>query len=357
MEKIAFIIGEQFLYWAPMILVIAAFSAMCAFVALQLGTGGKALGTFLVLPLSLILGILLGRLVHWYCRPDGYESLAAAMTDFASGSYALTGVAAGAVIAVCFARLIRALDNLPKAFDCLAIAGSLGIAVGRMNHLFNANDRGQVVATITDLPLVYPVANVVTGEPEYRLATFMLQAIVAGTLFVVLTVFFLVGKGKKTLRDGDTCLLFMLCYGASQVLFDSTRYDSLFLRSNGFVSMVQILGAVMMAVAFVLFSIRMVRANRWKWWYVLLWVGIVGGLTCAGIMEYFVQRRGNEAAMFYNGMSAGLLLTIGTAIAIYVIAVRAERKLAIAESLPKMERAQKAEPTLEELLADDKTEN
>lgn len=326
MEKIAYIIGEQFLYWSPLILAIAVVAALCAFVALHLGTGGKTLGTFLVLPLSLVLGLLLGRLIHWYCRPDAYESLSAAMSDFTGGSYALTGVAAGVLASLGIARLLRALDNLPKALDCAALAGMLGICVGRFNHMFNANDRGQVVTTITELPLVYPVENTITGELEYRFAAFMVQAIVAGTLFVVLTAFYLIGKGRKKLRDGDTCLLVALCYGASQVLLDSTRYDSLFLRSNGFVSMVQILGAVIMAVSIVLFSIRMVKANGFKWWFVALWTGIVGLLTCAGIMEYLVQRRGNEAATFYNVMSLSLLGVVGITVAIRILAVRGEQK-------------------------------
>jgi prolipoprotein diacylglyceryltransferase len=251
------------------------------------------------------------------------------MTDFSGGSYALTGVAAGVLAALGIARLIRALDNLPKALDCAALAGMLGICVGRFNHMFNANDRGQVVTTITELPLVYPVENTITGELEYRFAAFMVQAIVAGTLFAVLTAFYLIGKGRKKLRDGDTCLLVALCYGASQVLLDSTRYDSLFLRSNGFVSMVQILGAVIMAVAIVLFSIRMVKANGFKWWFVALWTGIVGLLTCAGIMEYFVQRRGNEAATFYNVMSVSLLGVVAITVAIRILAVRGEQKAAM----------------------------
>ena len=122
------------------------------------------------------------------------------------------------------------------------------------------------------------------------------------------------------------CLLVALCYGASQVLLDSTRYDSLFLRSNGFVSMVQILGAVIMAVSIVLFSIRMVKTNGFKWWFVALWTGIVGLLTCAGIMEYLVQRRGNEAATFYNVMSLSLLGVVGITVAIRILAVRGEQK-------------------------------
>ena len=335
MEKIAFIIGEQFLYWSPLILMIAVFAALCAFVALHLAVGGKTLGTFVVLPLALMLGLLLGRVVHWYCRPDAYESISAAVSDFSGGSYALTGVVAGVLASLCIARLIRALDNLPKALDCAALAGLLGICVGRFNHMFNANDRGQVVTTITELPLVYPVENTITGGLEYRFAAFMVQAIVAGGLFVILTAFYLIGKGRKKLRDGDTCLLAALCYGASQVLLDSTRYDSLFLRSNGFVSMVQILGAVIMAVAIVLFSVRMVKANRFKWWYVALWTGIVGLLTCAGIMEYFVQRRGNEAASFYNVMSLSLLGVVAITVVIRILAVRGEERRKVGRKVPK----------------------
>ena len=37
---------------------------------------------------------------------------------------------------------------------------------------------------------------------------------------------------KVLLKDGDTFLLFLLMYGASQVVLDSTRYDSLHFRSN-----------------------------------------------------------------------------------------------------------------------------
>ena len=54
---------------------------------------------------------------------------------------------------------------------------------------------------------------------------------------------------KRKVADGDVCLLFLLCYGALQIVCDSTRYDSLFLRSNGFISIVQILGLVGMVAA------------------------------------------------------------------------------------------------------------
>jgi hypothetical protein len=91
------------------------------------------------------------------------------------------------------------------------------------------------------------------------------------------------------------------------VLLDSTRYDSLYLRSNGFVSIVQILSAVSMAVVLVLFSIFAVRNSGLKRWMIPSWIALAGLFGGAGYMEYYVQRHGREAAFAYSVM--GLCLT------------------------------------------------
>lgn len=318
MEKVGFAIGKTFLYWSPIILTLAAVAAICLFLGLRLAFSKDSLGAFLTVPLAVALSMFLARLVHWYCNPDSYASLTAAVTQYSSGGYALVGVFAGCAIAVCALRLVGAVKDLSGTMDCLAISGALGMAVGRLNHLFNGFDRGMVVQTIRQLPLVYPVENTVSGEPEYRLATFMLQAIVAGALFAALLAFYLMG-GRK--HKGDACLLFLLVHGASQILLDSTRYDSLFLRSNGFVSLVQIAGAVLVVLAVVLFSVRLVRTRGWKWWYLGLWIPIVGLLTAAGFMEYFVQRRSNQADFFYHIMTACLAAVVAITVAIRCLGV------------------------------------
>lgn len=294
-------------------LAMAVVAAVCMFLGLRLASGDFTIGTFLTVPFGVLLSMVLGRFVHWYCNPDSYKGLLAALTDYSSGNYALVGVFAGCALTACIFWLLGLVKDMPGTLDCMAVAGALGMAVGRLNHLFNSFDRGMIVHTVRSLPLVYPVENAVSGEPEYRLATFMLQAIVAGVLFVVLIAFYLL-KGKNS--KGDTCLLFLLAHGASQILLDSTRYDSLFLRSNGFVSLVQILGAVLVVLSIVLFSVRLVRSRGWKWWFVLLWVAVVGMLICAGIMEYLVQRRGSEAAKFYYVMTASLVAVIAIGVMI-----------------------------------------
>lgn len=336
MERIAFIIGETFLYWNTIILMIAVVTAVCFFLFFFLMRKNNGIGAALLVPLAIVLSIVLSRLVHWYCRADAYESLSAALTNYVGGSYALMGVFAGCALAACLLRLVRAVDSLPNAFDCMALAGGAGIAVGRLACFFTSADRGMVIESIKTLPLVYPVSNAVTGVVEWRLATFMLQAIATGIIFLGMSAFYLwPRKRKKQLRDGDTAMLFLVCYCASQVVLDSTRYDSLFMRSNGFISVVQILCAVALVLTMVVFSVRMVKARGFKWWYILLWVVYAAMVGGAGFMEYWVQRHGDQALFSYSVMSACLLGLVAMTFLLRHLGLGKKAKKSLVESTNK----------------------
>ena len=306
MEQIAWIYGSVSVYWSSILLAMAVMTAVFLYLSLYLGQEGSAAAAMVSVPLCLAFSLLLSRLVHWYCRTDSYRSLTSAMMDFSSGGYALVGVFAGCFLAACLLRLVKLSDNLPRMLDCMAIAGSAGIAVGRLASFFNTADRGMVVTTLRGLPWAWEVTNPVSGAQELRLATFFLQALVAAFLFAALLVFRLVAAGKKHGYHGDACLIFLLCYGASQVLLDSTRYDSLYFRSNGFVSIVQVLGALAIGLAAVVFSVRLVRSRGWKKWYLLLWLGLAALIGLAGFMEYFVQRYSHKVVTGYSIMTFAL---------------------------------------------------
>ncbi len=311
MDKIAFMIGETFLYWQSLILIVACAVAVFLFLALYLGKGGSAVAASLAVPVSIGLSLVLSRLLHWYCQSASYPSFLAALTDWSSGSFALAGVFAGCLITACILRLLKLERNLPRLLDCMALAGAAAIAVGRLSFLYNPGDRGMILEGITSLPLAYPVVNTVTGVTEYRLATFMLQSILTGVLALALLAYLLVSRlRKKPARDGDLCLIFLLCYGSLQAICDSTRYDSLFLRSNGFVSIVQILGLCAIILVLVLFSIRMVKSRGLRPWQFAIWVGMAGMLGLAGYMEYYVQRHGDRALPTYCVMAASLSIVI-----------------------------------------------
>lgn len=325
MEKIAFISGGTFVYWSSIILALAAAAAALAFLALYLGKSGNPFAAFLAVPVAIVLSALLGRMVHWYCRADGYPSFAAAMTDYSWGSFALMGIFAGCLLTAVLLRVLRISRNLPQMLDSAALAGGVGIAVGRLAFFFNSSDRGLIVPDGWGLPFAYPVTNPVSGLVENRLATFLLQGIVTGAIVLALLLYIAVMKQKRhKLKDGDVCLLFLTAYCCSQILFDSTRYDSLFMRSNGFVSIVQILCAVVLVTAVVLFSVRMIRATGFKKRYIWLWVGFLAFTGGAGFMEYYVQRHGDMADFAYGVMGSCLVAMLALVLMMRHLAVRRE---------------------------------
>lgn len=330
MERIAFIIGETFIYWHSIILALAAFAAVCLFLAFWLGRGGSWLSGISAAALSGVSSLVLARLCHWYFQSAGYASFTAAMTDYSSGGYALMGVFAGCILSACLLRLAQLHKNLPAMLDCMALSGSLGIAVGRLACLYSSADRGMVLEGITSLPFAYPVTDPVTGESIYRLATFMLQAIWTGALFVGLAAVYLISRKKgRPMRDGDTALLFLAFHGAAQIMADSTRYDSLFMRSNGFIGMVQLLGLVALLTAIIFLSVYMVREKKWKWWFLAFWVGIAGLLGGVGYMEYYVQRHGNEAAFAYSVMGGCLLVILTITVLLWRLSVGRQEKTVV----------------------------
>ena len=150
-------------------------------------------------------------------------------------------------------------------------------------------------------------------------------AIATGAITLVLLVFYLSRRGRKW-KNGEVSLLFLLCYGASQVVLDSTRYDSLFFRSNGFVSIVQILGLAGVLTAIVLFSVRMVKARGFKRYFILFWVALLALMGGGGYMEYYVQRHGDQAAFAYTNMAICLAGIVLITLVIRAIAVSAEWK-------------------------------
>ena len=326
MDKIAFYSGSTAIYWNSVILTLATATAICFFLAFYLGKSGNGAAGFAVVPVSIVLSLVFARFFHWYCQSDSYSGFSDAMTNYAEGGYALMGVFLGCALAAVLTRILCLHRNLPEMLDAMSMAACAGMVVGRLSALFNASDRGQVLVNFRSLPIASPVNNAVSGAVEYRLATFALQSMVALALFIGLAVFYNKGQKRGKLRDGDTCLLFLLFYGASQVVLDSTRYDSLFFRSNGFVSVVQVLGALALVLAVILFSRRMVKARGFRAWQIFLWLLIGIAIGGAGYMEYYVQRRGNEALFAYSVMSVCLLFAILLTLLIRFLAVRVEKK-------------------------------
>ena len=323
MERIAWINGEICIYWNDVLRLLAVCGALCCFLALYLRKKHLLNAALFVLP-ALPVSLMLGRLSHWYFRPEQYESLMTALMDLGRGDFALMGAFAGCFLAAVFVRLVGSEDNLPRLLDCLSLAGAFGIGLGRLASFFDLSDRGMVVSANgfwTGL-----VTDPASGMQQWRLNTFLIQAAVAGLLFLTLLVWYLPEEKKEGWKHGDAMLLFLLLYGASQVVLDSTRYDGLKLRSNGFLSPVQLLSAAAMMVTVLVFAVRLVRAGGWKKEYFLMWAAQAGCFVLTGFLEYDVQRHGDRWMTSYGLMAAALGVLAGVTLATRLLAEREERR-------------------------------
>lgn len=323
MNPIAFILENTTVYWYSVILALAVLSGICIFMTCCTYAGIRPLHAAATVLLSVVLSLVLARLVYWYCRVDSFSSWAQALTTPASGKMALTGAFAGCILTVLILR--KPFGDTAKLADCMSIAGCAAIGLGRLGNFFTTADRGQIMEEMISLPWSYPVLNTTSGMAEYRLATFMLQAIIAGVLFAVLAVLFFIPRARKAVPQGDICLLFLMIYAASQIILDSTRYDSLYLRSNGFVSMVQVLSGVVLAACIVWISIRAVKTRGLQKWMFLYWAGFAALFGLAGYMEYYVQRHGRLAFFSYDVMEHCLVIITVLAILLWRKAVPKEK--------------------------------
>lgn len=315
MDRVAFVFGNTFLYWNSILMVLSAAAAICLFAAFYFHREGSGIAVSVTVPVAMVLSLFFARLIHWYFRPDSYSGFGSAMTDYTSGGYALIGVFIGCLLAAVLVWQLKLEENLGRLLDAMSLGGCGGIAVGRLACFFSTADRGQLLTNFTGLPAAYPVVNAVNGAMEYRFATFLFQSMAAFAIFIGLTVLYFRDKTKK----GDLTLLFLLFYTMTQTVLDSTRYDSLYMRSNGFISVVQLLSAITLLAVCAVFSVQLVRSGGFEPWYTAVWAGMAALMGIAGYMEYYVQRHGDKALFSYSIMTLALGGIVGLAVWLYLL--------------------------------------
>ena len=308
MNPIAVYIGDIVLYWSAVIISVGFLAALFMSLGLQLSNKGRLVSMLLFFPLAIVFSIPLCRALHWYCHQEQYGSFLKAVTNYSVGSYVLIAAIPGIWLAAWIAARLDDGDTA-KLLDAAAPGMALAIAFIRLSSLFNSSCRSKITVTnglLQHLPLA--ASNTTsTGSIEYRFATFFVHFLVLLVLCLFLLRFFFKRRHipmKVGRFEGNTVRMFLLYYCASELVLDSTRYDSSFLPINGFVSIVQIIAAVCMLVLLVYYSALSIRANGRRWWHWLLWIMWIAALGCGGYMEYLVQRHGN----WYLGCYAAMAL-------------------------------------------------
>jgi len=312
MREVAFCFGRTMLYWDTVLVVLAAVACFLAIWAAYGANGGRRAAFAVFVPLGAALALAVSRLMFWYCHSEQFALLAAAFVPGASGSFCLSGVVIGFVLAALALRLLRLERDTALLLDCVSPGLALGLALLRLSSLFNATCRGKV--PITDPRFCrLPFAAAAPGTAEYRFAAFFVGALLFLLVFAVVTLLFLRRWGKR----GDVFLAFAVLYSAVELVVDSTRHDASYFTFNAFISVAQILGAAAMLGVLVVFSHRAIRSRGPKLHRALCWIAWFLGAGIAGVSEYLVQRHGNWQLGCYTLMSLGALILVIATFAVY----------------------------------------
>ncbi len=315
MNNIAFFIGDISIRWHGIIMAMGVLATIISSSMLR-GTQRKNMSAVL---LSLIFGAalvpFLSRLVYWYCSAEQFDGLADALTTMTGGGHSMVGAVSGAFFACVLANLITGEHDLGGLLDCMMPSGLAGVCVGRLSGFFDIADKGKFeisAPAFQKLPFSVAVTDAATGETSYRVATFLFESVAALVVFVVCFVLYrgLYETKASNLHRGDVGIAALSLFAATQAVFDSMRYDALFLRSNGFICLMQMFCLMVLIACLVFASVRSCKLNgtkRQQKKRLSLWLAALLLLGQAGYMEYFVQRHGNLFVLCYIVMLIGLV--------------------------------------------------
>lgn len=329
MDNIAFMIGGLSITWHGLIFALALAGGSAAALLLCDVFGVKRSNVLYVLLGGFVAGMLFSRLVYWYCCPEKYSGFFDALFDFGHGGESLLGAMIGVVLA---AFIVSRAGKEPflRLLDCLAPAGALAIGLGRLSSFFTADDYGKITYEAPEKQH-FPIALSVEGAdgmPVWRFPTFFYESIAGLLMFVLLIVMILrrFGDEYDDRKRGSVFFMFLSMLCCSQIVFESTRYDVLYLRSNGFVSLFQIVGAAGVIGTFVFFAIRAAKAREGEnvtGQLVMVSAVVLLLLGNAGYMEYLVQRHANQYFIYYPLMAACMA---AVCTATWLLCVKGERE-------------------------------
>ena len=306
MSQIAFYIGERGIHWSAIIITMGTLCCLSLTIALFRQRSESLRPILFYFPAATILGLLFARLIHWYFNTEIYGSLGAALSNFDLGSFSIPGLILGIWLAAWIVYRLELVPNSGMLLDCTAPGLALLIAFVRLSALFNNTCRSRIEIhrpLLKTLP--FAVANTdAAGNKVWHLATFFLAFLVM--LLVTLAVLrFYVRRGKRRMRppcerSGNVWRMFLLYYGAVEIVIDSLRNDSPLMhfhlisvlnQYSSFVSLAQVFAASTALYVLIFYSVRSIKAHGFSWWHAASWGGFVLSLVGIGYLgEYKVQR-------------------------------------------------------------------
>ncbi len=326
MNPIALVLGDKVIHWSAVIITVGALCCLTLTLALYRQRSENLRAVLVLFPLGAALSLFLARLIHWYFNTEIYGSFTAAFTDFDLGSFSIPGVILGVWLAAWIVYRLGLCPNSGMLLDCAAPGLALLIAFIRLSALFNNTCRSRILIEnpiFQMLPVA--VSNTDTaGNRVWRLATFFLAFLAMLGITVFLLRFYVKRSKRKMLepcpRSGNVWRMFLLYYGAVEIVVDSLRNDSPLMhfhlisglnKYSSFVSLAQVFAACTALYVLVFYSTRSIKAHGFSFWHALSWLGFVLSLVGIGYLgEYKVQRTAEYVKCYSIQIISCMLLVL-----------------------------------------------
>lgn len=206
-----------------------------------------------------------------------------ALLSFWGGGFSMTGALLGFALAAFIAG--RKLNTCPlKIMDVAVVGIALFMACARLGEPYTellGRSRPLISESFRNSFLA------IGDEYDSYLRTYALQAVSCLLIAAFLFIF-----GKKQRKNGDTLLMAMLLIGCTETLFYSLRFDSHMRRS--FISMQQLLFAVMMALPLILFAVRCNKKS-----IITACALLLVAVVAAVVLEFMIDRSGISRVLLY----------------------------------------------------------
>ena len=307
MNPVAVYTGDITIFWSGIMIGLGIAVCLSLTLALYPIDGRRNAAVWVTFPFALFFSVIFSRTIYWYCHIEQYSSLREALLDYSTGSFCIPGVIVGTWLGAVIARLLSVTDSAGRLLDAAAPGMALCIALIRLSALFNNTCRSHIIINekvFQRLPMAIAFTDS-AGNVNYRFATFFVEFLLMVLVTVVLVVFYCDHRDDRLRggnNGGNVARLFLLLYGAVEVVMDSTRYDShlfhfTFLKSlnpyASFISVGQVFAAVTILCVLIHYMHQSIKARGWKLYHVILLLVYLGTLIGAGYFgEYKVQRTG-----------------------------------------------------------------
>jgi phosphatidylglycerol:prolipoprotein diacylglycerol transferase len=212
------------IYFYGVILAIAI--AVAALVADWVGTKYFELKKEAVIdmtPYLIVFGIIGARL--YYCLMDFgfYMRFPTEILAIRHGGISIHGAIFGGLAGLIIYALRHKL-SIKRLCDVSAIGLALGQAIGRWGNFFNSEAYGLP----TNLPWKLYIAPQYRQVPylniDYYHPAFLYESILDFIIFVILI---FIARSKKTKKEGNIALIYLILYSVARILVEYIRIDSI----------------------------------------------------------------------------------------------------------------------------------